>query len=540
MGSASPNRGSPAAQGPRSTIGSNAPNPRQSLPARQPQSPALTNRPNIGNTPDRPNISRPNLGDNINRPDLGDRPNFGDNVGNRLDAGNRLEGRDGNRINDALNDANRTTVNRPDALGNRLGNNANINNNLNARLGTAGGLNAGFTNAPQHWNPYQYSGWNRSFWNLGGYGLGYNRYGYGYGYGGGLYGGGYYNPWYGYGWYGRPWGRWAALGLSPWGLGGQYYNLGYSGYYNPYYSGGAGYIYDYAQPLAYIISDTDGPLTPSDEVAAYFAAAREAFLAEDYAAALAEVDQAVSRSPDDPSLHEFRALTLFALQRYPEAAAAAYAVLAVGPGMSWSSLTALYPSVSVYTPQMRALEVYARENPQEADAQFLLGYHYMTLGHLDAARKRFEKASALSPKDIVSHQMVRLLTPQESPATEENPALPPGPAAALPPATRPTGPQATSTAPALRELTGDFRASAGRDGSIGLSLREDGAFTWRFTQGDKPKEFQGKYTLEGNTLALEFEDGGGMVGTVEPKQDGFHFAILNGPEKDPGLDFARR
>jgi hypothetical protein len=31
-----------------------------------------------------------------------------------------------------------------------------------------------------------------------------------------------------------------------------------------------------------------------------------------------------------------------------------------------------------------------------------------------------------------------------------------------------------------------------------------------------------------------------MVGSLEPKGDGFHFAVLNGPRDDPGLDFVKR
>ena len=90
-----------------------------------------------------------------------------------------------------------------------------------------------------------------------------------------------------------------------------------------------------------------------------------------------------------------------------------------------------------------------------------------------------------------------------------------------------------------RDGYGDFRAAAGSKGDIALKLENDGTFTWIFTRDGKPREFAGKYTLQGNSLALEFDDGGGMVGNIEAKGNGFHFEILNGPEDDPGLDFVK-
>jgi Flp pilus assembly protein TadD len=49
--------------------------------------------------------------------------------------------------------------------------------------------------------------------------------------------------------------------------------------------------------------------------------------AGDFARALRLTDLALRPHPNDPVLHEFRALCLFALGRYDKAAAALYAVL---------------------------------------------------------------------------------------------------------------------------------------------------------------------------------------------------------------------
>ena len=69
-------------------------------------------------------------------------------------------------------------------------------------------------------------------------------------------------------------------------------------------------------------------------------------------------NDALAKVPNDSDIHEFRALCLFALGRYDEAAATLYAVLSVGPGWDWTTLIGLYPDVSVYTAQLRALESY--------------------------------------------------------------------------------------------------------------------------------------------------------------------------------------
>jgi hypothetical protein len=55
-------------------------------------------------------------------------------------------------------------------------------------------------------------------------------------------------------------------------------------------------------------------------------------------------------------MHEFRALTQFALGDYRNSAATIHSVLAVGPGWDWATMRELYPSIEVYTEQRKALE----------------------------------------------------------------------------------------------------------------------------------------------------------------------------------------
>lgn len=120
-------------------------------------------------------------------------------------------------------------------------------------------------------------------------------------------------------------------------------------------------------------------------------------------------DQAIGRLPNDTSLHEFRGVTLFALGRYADAAAPLYAVLAVGPGWDWPNFIALYPNVSVYTEQLRALEEYCRNNSGSASAHFVLSYLYLTQGHTDAALEQLKRIIALQPKDTTAAGLIQRL-----------------------------------------------------------------------------------------------------------------------------------
>ena len=54
---------------------------------------------------------------------------------------------------------------------------------------------------------------------------------------------------------------------------------------------------------------------------------------------LTQVNQAIAKKPNDPVLHEFRALILFATKEYKASAAVVYAVLSMGPGWDWATLS---------------------------------------------------------------------------------------------------------------------------------------------------------------------------------------------------------
>ena len=157
----------------------------------------------------------------------------------------------------------------------------------------------------------------------------------------------------------------AAIGLTSWGLNRIAYGWGYSGYSNPYYSDGGAYGYDYSQPMA-VYEDSSTATTaipaldasttyppsqpqPTDEGLVAFEESRTAFRSGDYTTALSKLDTTLKTMPNDTVVHEFRSLVLFALKKYPESAAAIYAVLSTGPGWDWTTMVSLYTSVESYT-----------------------------------------------------------------------------------------------------------------------------------------------------------------------------------------------
>ncbi len=151
--------------------------------------------------------------------------------------------------------------------------------------------------------------------------------------------------------------------------------------------------------------------TPTDQAMELLDAARATFVQGDYTGALTKCDQAIARLPNSAAAHEFRGLALFALHRYKEAAGPVYAVLSVGPGWDWATLSSFYPRPDVYAGQLRALEQYVASNPNVAEARFLLAYHYMIGGHNDAAAEQFKAAAQLNPQDQLSAQLASAIAP---------------------------------------------------------------------------------------------------------------------------------
>ena len=343
------------------------------------------------------------------------------------------------------------------------------------------------------------------------------------------------------------WGRFAAgtaIGVTAWALGSSFYNWGYASYANPYYAeeavaqpivieqtvaGGEpqtvtvpAYTYDYSQPI-----DTQSAPPPA-EVAnpaiAKFDSARAAFGTGDYAGALKLTDEALKVLPNDATLHEFRALVLFAVGKYDLAAGPLYAVLSVGPGWDWTTMAGLYPNIEVYTSQLRKLEAFVSANPTSTAGRFVLAYHYLTQGHTEEAVSQLKQVVALAPQDTLSAQLVKQFSPPaEAP---ETPAAPTAPAPAATPAKQ-------------GNLAGNWTAHPAGETTIDLRIGDDATFTWKVTAKGKPRQLTGKWSLADNLLTLAQEgDAGALVGRVAwQADDKWSFRVIGTGPEDQGLLF---
>jgi tetratricopeptide (TPR) repeat protein len=331
-------------------------------------------------------------------------------------------------------------------------------------------------------------------------------------------------------WYGNWDGRWrrswrrfpvaVAFGLTPWGFNRMGYWFGYNDYYNPYYVQpvviGSTTI-DYSQPLLAAPPQYDDDATLTD-----FDRARDAFKREQYERALTLVNREISEHTRDAALHEFRGLVLFALANYREAAQTLNPVLAVSPGWDWPTLRGLYSGVDEYTKHLRALEGYVAEHKDKADAHFLLGYHYLTTGHADAARKMLQRTVALAPKDQVSRQLLSML---DRNAKIEEPTL---------------SRTDTDSRFDVDDLVGTWNAKRG-NADFRLQLTKDRSFTWTHRDGKRSSTITGAFAIRNGTLALEPQAGGVMLAEVQLKaKDQMKFHMVGAGGKDPGLTFSRR
>ncbi len=328
-----------------------------------------------------------------------------------------------------------------------------------------------------------------------------------------------------------------AFGTTMWGVNRAAYGFGYWDYSNPYYTesypvGGDSYI-DYSQPIAIeqpvatevaAVTNTlpvDAPAPGMSE----FDLARQSFYQGNYPSALASTDKALAAMPGDPIIHEFRALVLFAQSKYKEAAAGLYSVLSVGPGWDWTTLASLYPSVDVYTRQLRALEQYVESHPEANEARFVLVYHYLTTSNKDAAVANLKLLHKQLPQDELTKQLLVMTAGAEALGTATATALPDG---------------VEVPAVGAADMVGKWVATGDGKTKFAMELAKDGNFSWTFTQNGKPQTVKGVYALDGNVLAMEPEAGGVMLAEVTPPNAGrFDFKLLGAPPDDAGLKFAK-
>lgn len=335
-------------------------------------------------------------------------------------------------------------------------------------------------------------------------------------YASGNYGGGNYPP---------------SWGVGGWGRGSQWYNSGYTAYYNPYNDPAVTTMFNYGRPIPAPVgaklADTDNPEA---------GLAIDRFRAADYANALSLIDGVIRIQPYDAAAHELRGLILFAMKNYTAAAATIHSVLATGPGWDWTTLSSVYSDMHQYESQLTELENYVASHPRQGSARFLLAYHYITAGRTEEAKEQLEQVIALVPKDKLAARLLRMVgggdaqqavAPAAAPASDEKSAEPAAPAPDVKPADPTT-------------FVGNWHAKRDDGATFDLKLAADKTFTWKFTQQDQVQTMTGTYTLDKTTLTLHGPNQGAMVAEVNTDGDNrFTFKPLGGPSVDPGLTFVK-
>jgi tetratricopeptide (TPR) repeat protein len=333
-----------------------------------------------------------------------------------------------------------------------------------------------------------------------------------------------------------------ALGTTLWGLNRMGYWFGTESYVNPYYTEPLvidNTTIDYSQPLAApptVVVQAPAQETPAQPAQTppaselppgvtqagmeQFDAARASFYAGDYQKALTETNKALATMPTDAIIHEFRALVLFALGKYREAAATLHPVLAVGPGWDWTTMSSLYSNADIYTKQLRALEDYVKKNDKAADAHFLLAYHYLTMGHDENAAKQLAEVHKAVPNDTVTAQLLQMMgkgDAQPPPAAESDVKID------------------------AAQMLGTWTAKRGSKASFELTLDKDKGFNWVYQEGKKRQEVKGAYAINGDVLALEPDEGGVMLAQISAPQNGeFEFRSPGAPKTEKGLRFQKK
>jgi tetratricopeptide (TPR) repeat protein len=457
-------------------------------------------RPGGGTGITRPEITRP--GGGIVRPD--------NTLPNLTRPGGSLNRPGGNTLPD-LNINNRPGWGNDWGNLNRPGNRPNFNNNLNNNnINVNIRNNASWSYRPNSWG-------SRPWW-----------------------GSHHHHHWHHgrwcYGW-GRSsrssWNNGFFWGVTAWSMGNWIFNSGYQNFRNPFpappvinHAGTT--IINYTRPITVVAAefppaDEATELAASEKSDAAMEEALTAFKQGEYEAARVAVDLAISHVPGDAALHEFRALVFFAMGRFNDAAGVLNPILASGPGWDWTTMTGLFNSQDDYVNLLRNLEEHHQKNPDSAAANFLLGYHYLVLGHLEQALELFEKSAKLEPTDTVSAGLRDLI--RDSIKSEEE-----GSEDAPPPAT--VNPD---------KLVGTWVCTVVDDGTITLVMTKEGGFTWSFDKtGDSGKQ-SGEFGIQDPNLLVLITEDAQMAGEVVLTEDSkFSFVLAGGPRGDPGLTFVRK
>ncbi len=426
-----------------------------------------------------------------------------------------------------------------------------FNNGFNNGFG--GGFNNGFGGGFN--NGFGGVGFgNPGFGGLGNGGLGYAGFG-GMAYASNGFGNGFGNM--GFAGAGFPGMGFGGAGFGGGGYGPLAYGSGYLGYTNPYFNstgfnttGQMGNGFNYTQPILVNSRRPMVSIAPSTTVASRPSASKEsiplqttlnaaiaAFKLSQFDMALKVVNQGIYEYPNEPVLHEFRALVLFAKGDYQPAAATMHSVLVVSRGWDWATMISVYGDVDVYTTQLRALEGAVKKNPDDGANRFLLAYHYLTAGFIEPAARMLRKVVVLVPTDRLAADLLKTIEVPEKVELPELAKEPTPQPTQLPPPAEPT-PITVPIDPVA--IVGSWQASRVDGSAFALTITKEKTFTWSFTPKDQsPQSFDGTYSVQGDVVTLERSGGGSLIAKIRLVDEShFNFKLFGAPDDDSGLDFA--
>lgn len=177
-------------------------------------------------------------------------------------------------------------------------------------------------------------------------------------------------------------------------------------------------------------SSTVGPVIPASGTAAeYQRQAEQAFRERRYDDAARFSSHAIVEDDQNGKLHLFAAQTFFALGDFRSSAAAIEQAASLLDRSEWGFVVENYQKFyrgNDYVTQTDKLLEFIGANPEASYAYLLLGYHYLFLGHKEAARENLSRAVVLEGRDRLAAELLEMAGgPAAAPLKEVVPTPPP-------------------------------------------------------------------------------------------------------------------
>ena len=203
--------------------------------------------------------------------------------------------------------------------------------------------------------------------------------------------------------------------IGPYGYGSGWGYPYYGNYVSSYYYGSNDGYYDDSNYASDDYDDYEAAVAvvPTNEQAAPFQArAEQAFRAAQYGEAVRQSNHAVVEDGQNGLVHLFAAQALFAVNDYDAAAAAIYRGLTLADRKDWGFIVKNYKKFygnDDYVAQMDRLIEAIEKYPEVPSLRFVRGFHYVFLGHKDAALKELTKAVELDNSNPMANELLAMV-----------------------------------------------------------------------------------------------------------------------------------